>query len=307
MSIAFLFAGQGSQKVGMGKSFADDSLCQESFQIANQALGYDLQKICWEGPEDKLTLSENAQPAILTVAIIAYRIFTQMHKIQPSLMAGHSLGEYSALVASEVLDLADAVKLVHKRGQLMQEAVPAGVGAMAAVLGKSNEEIKLLCSQISSAEKMVSAANFNCNGQVVVSGHKEAVLELLEQVKGKMLQVSAPFHCPLMSPVKEKFAPFLKEVTFKDAKTAIVNNVRGDIQEKADSFQESLLSQIDSAVLWESGIQKMLQKGIKNFLEFGEGKVLTNLLKRIDKEAMFVNVNSLEAINEYRLSYLHSV
>ena len=300
MSFAFLFAGQGSQKVGMGKFFAENSLCQEIFQISNQALGYDLQKICWEGPEEKLTFSENAQPAILTVAIIAFRIFNQEHKVQPSLMAGHSLGEYSALVAAGVMDLADAVKLVHKRGQLMQEAVPAGVGAMAAVLGKSNEEIKLLCSEISNEKKMVSVANFNCNGQVVVSGHKEAVLELLEQVKGKILQVSAPFHCPLMSPVKEKFAPFLKKISFKDAKIPIINNLCNKIQVKADSFQESLLSQIDSAVLWESGIQKMLQKGIKNFIEFGEGKVLTNLLKRIDKEAIFMNINSLEAVKEYK-------
>ena len=144
MSFAFLFAGQGSQTIGMGKSFAENSLCNESFQIAGQALGYDLQKICWEGPEEELTLSKNAQPAILTVATIAYRIFTQKHKIQPSFMAGHSLGEYSALVAAEVLDLADAVKLVHKRGQLMQEAVPTGIGAMAAILGKSDEEVEFL-------------------------------------------------------------------------------------------------------------------------------------------------------------------
>ena len=238
MSFAFLFAGQGSQKVGMGKFFAENSLCQEIFEIANQTLGYDLQKICWEGPEEELTLSKNAQPAILTVAIIAYLIFTQKHKVQPSLMAGHSLGEYSALVAAEVLDLADAVKLVHKRGQLMQEAVPTGIGAMAAILGKSDEEVESLCKKISSAENIVSAANFNCDGQIVVSGHKEAVLDLLAQAKGKLLQVSAPFHCALMSPVKEKFAPFLKEIHFKDAKIPIVNNVRNEIQDKAESFQE---------------------------------------------------------------------
>ena len=300
MSFAFLFAGQGSQTIGMGKSFAENSLCNESFQIAGQALGYDLQKICWEGPEEELTLSKNAQPAILTVATIAYRIFTQKHKVQPSLMAGHSLGEYSALVAAEVLDLADAVKLVHKRGQLMQEAVPTGIGAMAAILGKSDEEVESLCKKISSAENIVSAANFNCDGQIVVSGHKEAVLDLLAQAKGKLLQVSAPFHCALMSPVKEKFAPFLKEIHFKDAKIPIVNNVRNEIQDKAESFQESLLNQIDNTVLWKSSIQKMRQKGVKKFLEFGEGKILTSLLKRIYKEAIFTNIDSLETIENYQ-------
>ena len=299
MSFAFLFAGQGSQTIGMGKSFAENSLCNESFQIAGQALGYDLQKICWEGPEEELALSENAQPAILTVATIAYRIFTQKHKIQPSFMAGHSLGEYSALVAAEVLDLADAVKLVHKRGQLMQEAVPTGIGAMAAILGKSDEEVEFLCEKISSTENIVSPANFNCDGQIVVSGHKEAVLELLAQAKGKLLQVSAPFHCPLMSPVKEKFAPFLKEIVFKDANTPIVNNVRNEIQEESASFYESLLHQIDSAVLWKSGIQKMRREGVKNFIEFGAEKILTNLLKRIDKEAISINIDSLEAVEQY--------
>lgn len=293
---AFLFPGQGSQKVGMGKTFEKNPLCQKLFDIANESLGYDLQKLCWKGPELELTLSKNAQPAILTVSTIAHSIFMEKNSIIPSYIAGHSLGEYSGLVAAEVVDFSDAVFAVHKRGELMQAAVPEGVGAMAAILGKKDEEVIELCSQISSKESIVTPANFNCPGQVVISGHKQAVEIFLQQARGIMLQVSAPFHCPLMYPVKEKFAKVLSQIEFKTAKYPIVNNIKAEIQTEEQSFRDSLLQQIDNPVLWNKSIQTMIQNGVVQFLEYGEGRVLTGLLKKINKDVTYSNINSLETL-----------
>ena len=299
MKFAFLFPGQGSQKIGMGSTFKDSSHCKTIFKLAEQKLEFDLQKLCWEGAEEELTLSKNAQPAILAVSTIAYLCFKEKHSLLPDYLAGHSLGEYSALVAAGVLDFSDAVFAVHKRGEFMQEAVASGVGAMAAILGKTDEEVTQLCKEISTEDCLVAPANFNCPGQVVISGHKEAVLQFLEKAKGKLLQVSAPFHCPLMHPVREKFSKVLDTITFNDATIPIVNNVSASLQKSANSFKASLLEQIDSPVLWNDSIKMMVKSGVNHFVEFGEGKILTGLLKRIDKKAKTSNISNLDQIKEF--------
>ena len=297
MTYCFLFPGQGSQKIGMGAGFSQNTLHKEYFQKANTTLNFDLEKICLQGPIEELTLSKNAQPAILTVSIIAYKTFCKSHSLKANFLAGHSLGEYSALVAADVLSFSNAVKIVHKRGELMQQAVAEGVGAMAAILGKEDKEVEILCEEMSTPENTVSAANFNSKGQVVISGHKEAVLRVLEKAKGKLLQVSAPFHCPLMSPIKKEFEDFLAQFSFQKAKIPIINNVSNKIQ--TENFPQSLLQQIDNPVLWRSGIELILAKGIKNFVEFGEGRVLNSLCKRIDKEAVCQNIQNLESIQNF--------
>ena len=299
MTYAFIFAGQGSQKLEMGKKFQQHPIYNEIFAKANKALGYNLQKICNEGPVEKLTLSKNAQPAILSVATIAHRIFTSHHsKIRPSFMAGHSLGEYSALVAADVLDFSDAIKIVHRRGELMQQAVPEGLGAMAAIFGKKEQDLCLLCKEISTNDSKVSPANYNSDGQIVVSGHKTAVTKLLAKTKGKLLQVSAPFHCSLMSSIKQKFSEYLAEFSIQKANIPIINNVNNEIQKS--NFTKSLLQQIDHPVLWKSGIKLMISKGVTNFIEFGEGTILTSLCKKINKEVLCKNINTLESIIEFK-------
>lgn len=298
MVYSFLFPGQGSQTIGMGQGFQKHPIFNEYFEKANNALGYDLQALCSQGPLEKLTLSQNAQPAILTVSTIAHKIFTKQYpKIQASFLAGHSLGEYSALVASGALAFSDAIKIVHRRGALMQVATPEGVGAMAAILGKKDEEIDLLCQQISKPGNEVSPANFNANGQVVVSGHKQAVIQLLKNAKGKLLQVSAPFHCSLMSSIKKEFGEFLSQFSLQEIKIPIVNNVKNELQTK--NFFESLLLQIDHPVLWKSGIELMIAKGVTQFVEFGEGAVLSGLSKRINKDVVCKSIKNLESIKEY--------
>lgn len=298
MIYGFLFAGQGSQKVGMGESFQNNPVYGELFEKANNALGYDLQKLCVRGPIAELTLSKNAQPAILTVSSIVHKIFISQHpEIKAHFLAGHSLGEYSALVASGALDFSDAVKIVHHRGALMQKATPEKMGAMAAILGKQDEEVVALCKEVSTADSSVFPANFNANAQVVVSGHKEAVERLLAKAKGKLLQVSAPFHCPLMSPIKKEFGEFLSKFTLGKARVPIINNVQNQFQ--TENFFESLLLQIDHPVLWKSGIELMIQKGVTQFIEFGEGAVLSGLCKRINKDIACLSIQNLESVIKF--------
>ena len=299
MIYGFLFPGQGSQKVGMGGGFQNNPVYVELFEKANNALGYDLQKLCARGSIEELTLSKNAQPAILTVSSIAHKIFTNQHpEIKASFLAGHSLGEYSALVASGALDFSDAIKIVHRRGILMQKATSEKIGSMAAILGKQDEEVVRLCKKVSTAGNSVSPANFNANGQVVVSGHKEAVECLLEKTKGKLLQVSAPFHCPLMSPIKKEFGDFLSIFTLGETQVPIINNVKNNSQTK--NFFESLLLQIDHPVLWKSGVELMIRKGVTKFIEFGEGLVLRGLCKRINKDIACLSIQNLESVMEFQ-------
>lgn len=296
--IAYLFPGQGSQIVGMGKSFKHLELSKELFSKANEALGFDLQQLCYEGPEQELILTQNAQPAILTVSVIAHQIFHSYTQQKPDFLAGHSLGEYTALVVAGVLKFEDAVKIVHLRGKFMQEAVPIGEGTMAVVLGESVEKLTELCHQESKGE-YVAPANFNTKGQIVIAGHTPAVKRVLQHVKGKLLDVSAPFHTVLMESAAQKLQTILEKITFHDAHFPIINNVDNQILEKSEAFMPSLVKQVTGAVKWESGIYKMLEKGVSQVIEFGEGKVLTGMMKRIDKSIQTTNISKFEDIEEY--------
>lgn len=278
MKTAFVFPGQGSQFVGMGKEWAEELLDQ-----ANQVLGFNLQKICFEGPADELKKTEIAQPAILTVSLAAFNQLAA-NKIRPSALAGHSLGEYSALVAAAVISFTDAVRVVYLRGKFMQEAVPIGEGAMAALLGGDRETIKNICQEVGN----VWPANFNSPGQVVISGKKERVALAGEKLKAAgvkkviPLAVSAPFHCPLMQPAADQLKIELDKIKFNDAQISVMANVTADYVTAGSQIKELLIKQVTGPVLWEDSVQKMVADGISNFVEVGPGKVLAGLIKKIN-------------------------
>jgi len=275
---AFVFPGQGSQFVGMGKDLAEKEL-----KIANQILGLDLKKLCLEGPEDELKKTAITQPAILTVSVAA---FYQLTTSKPSALAGHSLGEYSALVAAGVLRFEDAVKIVNLRGKFMQEAVPAGEGAMAALLGGDRQTIQQICQEVGN----VWPANFNSPGQVVISGKKDSIALAGEKLKGAgvkrviPLAVSAPFHCPLMQPAADKLQVELDKIQFNDANIPVVANVTADYATQAEQIKGLLIKQVTAPVLWEDSVRKMIADGVTNFVEVGPGKVLSGLIKKINQE-----------------------
>ncbi|MDH4121927.1 MAG: ACP S-malonyltransferase [Deltaproteobacteria bacterium] len=296
MTLAFLFPGQGSQAVGMGKGFVDaHPLARDLFAEANDALGFDLKTLCLEGPEDTLGLTQNAQPAILTVSVIAQRLLAQSANAAPRMVAGHSLGEYSALVAAGVLSFSDAVKAVHQRGKFMQQATPVGVGAMAAVLGMEGPELEALCAEEAKGQ-VVGPANFNAPGQIVISGHTQAVERVLARAKGKMLAVSAPFHSPLMAPAAQAMEAVLKGISFVDAQCPVVVNVDNRLLNRAGDFLPSLVKQITSPVRWDTGVRAMAAQGITTMVELGHGKVLAGLNKRIDKSLTTYNVGDDESL-----------
>ncbi len=280
--IALLFPGQGSQAVGMGKIFYDAStVAKDIFEQADETLGFSLSKLCFEGPEDKLRLTQNTQPALLVVSTIAYALLGK----SPSIAAGHSLGEYSALVAAGSLSFADAVRIVHKRGRYMQEAVPVGVGAMAAVMGASFSEVKQALPKIESG--IVEIANWNSREQIVIAGHEQAVKEALTAINPRrsvMLPVSAPFHCRLMRSAEEKLAVDLDAIRFEDLKFPIVTNVDARVIHTGKEARESLKRQVTRAVLWYKSMEVMAKEGIRTFVELGTGKVLSGLIKRIGRD-----------------------
>jgi len=278
----FLFPGQGSQAVGMGKNLYEKTdLGKKIFKMADDILGYPLSRICTEGPEEELTLTYNSQPALLTVSYILYRLLGQ----QPGLAAGHSLGEYSALVCAGVIKYEDAVLLVHKRGKYMQEAVPVGVGAMAAIMGVDIAEIR---QALSSLDGRVGIANWNSSFQVVISGEKEAVEEALTKIdskKTKMLPVSAPFHSNLMLPAEEKLAVDLDRIDFMEPVFPVITNVAAEEITSGADAREALKKQVSRTVLWYGTMRKLIQeKGSRRFIELGSGKVLTGLARRTAKE-----------------------
>jgi len=282
MTTAFVFPGQGSQSVGMGKDFAEKLLEQ-----ANQILGFDLKKIVLEGPDEELKRTEIQQPAILTVSLAALdelRTRNIKHGTQLGAVAGHSLGEYSALVAAGVLSFADAVKIVNLRGKFMQEAVPAGEGAMAALLGGDRQAIINICKEVGG----VWPANFNSPGQIVISGKKSSVEAAGEKLKAAgvkkviPLAVSAPFHCPLMQPAADKLAVELDKIKFNDANIPVYANVTASPVKSGAEIKQLLIKQVTGSVLWEDSIKKMIADGIIRFVEVGPGKVLTGLIKKID-------------------------
>lgn len=298
--LAFLFPGQGSQAAGMGKELAfNHVVARRTFEEADTALGYDLSKLCFEGPDDKLRLTEITQPAILTVSVAAARVLADVG-IVPSFVAGHSLGEYSAHVAAGTLSFADAVRTVRNRGKYMQEAVPVGVGAMAAILALSIEQIREACAE-ASAEfpgQVCEPANINSPGQVVISGSKAAVECAAELCKKKgakravMLPVSAPFHCSLMQPAQDRLAADLHALTFNAPQIPVLCNVEAAPVCHADKSRETLIRQVTGAVQWESSMHVLFAKGVSRFVEVGPGAVLTGLLRQIDKSRSCVNVEN---------------
>jgi [acyl-carrier-protein] S-malonyltransferase len=285
--LAFLFPGQGSQYAGMGKSLADTyPEASAVFDEADAALGFPLSRLCFEGPEDRLKLTENTQPAMLTVSIAAYRVL-QSKSIRPDFVAGHSLGEYSALVAAGSLDFSDAVRLVRKRGQYMQEAVPPGVGAMAALLKLPESALEGILSEAAQGQ-VVSAANLNSPDQVVIAGLAEAVNRAVELAKSRgakravLLPVSAPFHCALMKPAQDRLKNDLDMTGFRDLVIPLFNNWQArEVRAGADA-REGLYQQVPNPVRWSEIIRNLAARGVSRFIEVGAGSVLTGLLRNID-------------------------
>jgi [acyl-carrier-protein] S-malonyltransferase len=301
-AIALMFPGQGSQAVGMGKDLVENfPAAKKVFEQADDALGFPLTAMCFEGNEEDLQLTANTQPAILATSIAALRAMEGEGFPSPSFVAGHSLGEYSALVAAGVLDFGDALRMVRKRGTYMQEAVPVGVGAMAAVLGLDVETIEKGCAEAAEGQ-ICGPANINSPTQVVIAGNSEAVDRACEILKGKgakraiKLNVSAPFHCQLMMPAEERMAVDLAELSYGDFRFPIVHNV--DALDNSDSGKvaEMLKRQVSSPVKWLQSIQRLRELGVEKFVEVGPGKVLTGLLRQIDREALSANVENAESL-----------
>jgi [acyl-carrier-protein] S-malonyltransferase len=300
---AFIFPGQGSQYVGMGKElFENFGVAKRVFEEADDTLHFSISSLCFKGPEDALKLTENTQPAILTTSVGALRVLETEKGMTPQFTAGHSLGEYSALVASGAFSFPEAVKTVRLRGKFMQEAVPVGEGAMAAVLGMEREQIEELCEACSSGE-VLAPANFNCPGQIVIAGHAKAVERAIERIKqgGKkavLLPVSAPFHSPLMKPAGERLEKALEQVSVNDLKIPVVTNVEAEVNHSRERVKELLVAQVSSPVRWEESMRKMIEKGVEQALEIGPGKVLSGLLKRIDNRIETKHLEDLQTLNK---------
>ena len=293
--IAFLFPGQGSQAVGMGKELAAlYPVARQTFDEADSALGHKLSQLCFEGPEEKLRLTEITQPAILTMSVAAQRVLREKG-VSPRFVAGHSLGEYSAHVAAGSLDFADAVRTVRNRGKYMQEAVPVGQGAMAAVLGMPLAEVERICKQ-AAQDDICSPANINSPEQIVISGSKPAVERAAELAKAGgakraiMLPVSAPFHCALMQPAQDRLGKDLQDLTFHRPQLPLVKNVDGELTQDSDVAHQALVSQVTGAVQWVRSMQTLIAQGVELFIEVGPGKVLCGLLRQIDRSKPFANV-----------------
>lgn len=301
---AFIFPGQGSQSVGMLADLAAEyPLIEETFAQASEALGYDLWKLIQDGPAEKLNETQRTQPALLAASVAIYRVLEAQGVPAPEWMAGHSLGEYSALVCCGALDFADAVKLVAKRGELMQEAVPAGVGAMAAIIGLEDARVEEACATVA-GDQIVSAVNFNSPGQVVIAGHAEAVERAGEACKeagakrALPLPVSVPSHCALMQPAAEKLAVELGKLTLRTPNVPVVNNVDVMVERDADAIRDALIRQLYSPVRWTETVQYLAEQGVTALYEIGPAKVLSGLTKRIDKTLQSDAINTVESIQK---------
>ena len=302
---AFVFPGQGSQYAGMGKDVAEKyPTARRVFDEIDSALGFSISQLCFEGPEDQLKLTENTQPAILAVSSALHAVLEEHGAAQRDLVAGHSLGEYSAIVSVGGLTPPEAARIVNLRGKFMQEAVPVGTGGMAALIGPSVEEARAICEEAAQGN-VVSVANINAPGQIVIAGTKSGIDRAIDVAKKRgvrralPLPVSAPFHCELMKPAEERLRPVLDEADFKDLWVALVSNVDASPIGTATAVRNALLRQVASPVRWVESVQKMVSMGVKRFVEVGPGNVLTGLIKRIDSSVELINVSDVPSLEAF--------
>jgi [acyl-carrier-protein] S-malonyltransferase len=307
-NFTFVFPGQGSQSVGMLAELSQaHPVVLDTFNQASEALGYDLWELVQQGPADALNQTDKTQPALLTASVALWRLWSELDVPIPTIVAGHSLGEYSALVCAGVIDFKEAVKLVELRGQLMQQAVPAGTGAMSAIIGLDNDKIAACCQQAEDGQ-VVSPVNFNSPGQVVIAGNKEAVERagiLLKEAGAKRvmpLPVSVPSHCALMKPAAEKLAVALQGITFKQPEIAVINNVDVIAETDPEKIKEALVRQLFCPVRWTEVVEKMAAEGITLQVEAGPGKVLSGLVRRINKSLTAQVINDIATLEKARLA-----
>jgi [acyl-carrier-protein] S-malonyltransferase len=299
--IAFIFPGQGAQYIGMGKElFENIDVCKNIFNIADKELNFELSKLCFEGTDSELNITENTQPAILTTSIAALMALKE-HGIKCDVTAGLSLGEYSALVCSGAMEFKDAVKLVKKRGRFMQEAVPVGIGTMAAIIGLEANLVEKACIEAETSG-IVEIANLNCPGQIVIAGEIAAVELACEYAKEKgakraiMLSVSAPFHCSMLKPAAEKLEIELENIVLGDMIIPVMTNVNGDYVKSTSDIKGNLKLQVMSSVLWETIIKNMIKDGVDTFVEIGPGKVLCGFVKKIDRKLTVINIEDMASL-----------
>jgi len=302
---AFVFPGQGSQFAGMGKDVAERfPTARRVFDEIDAVLGYSISKLCFEGPDDQLKLTRNTQPAILAVSSAIHAVLEELGATRRDLVAGHSLGEYSAIVSVGGLTAPEAAKIVHLRGTFMQEAVPAGTGAMAALIGPSVDDARAICEEAAQGE-VVSVANINAPGQIVISGTKAAVDRAIEVARKRgvrravPLPVSAPFHCALMKPAEERLKPVLDEAHLKDLWMSLISNVDASPIGTAHAVRNALVRQVVSPVRWVESVEKMIAMGVRRIVEIGPGSVLTGLIKRIDSTVELINVSDVPSIESF--------
>jgi len=299
---AFIFPGQGSQSMGMLAEFSDNQQVTETFELASDALGYNLWGLCQNGPEENLNQTDKTQPALLTASVALWRVWQQRAPV-PALLAGHSLGEYSALVCAGIIDFVDAVKLVEKRGLFMQQSVPAGVGKMAAIIGLDDDKVEQACASVAGNE-VVSPVNYNSPGQIVIAGNAEAVERAIEACKesgakrAMPLAVSVPSHCMLMKPASEQLAEELQTIEFSASDIKVVNNVDVKIETEASRIKDALVRQLYCPVRWSECINFMAKQGVDHLVECGPGKVLSGLNRRIDRSLISSQINQIDSLNQ---------